>query len=350
MRKSILLLTAAAMIAMVACKPEEVKPNENPAETTRAYVLNEGAWGGNNASLSLITPEGITNDWFAKSNNRGLGDLAQDMIHYGSKLYVVTNESNTLECIDPATGVSSKQIDMGSRHPRYMVAHKGKIYVSCYDKTVVRIDTASLAIDATCQLSGMQPEQLCVVGENLYVCNSWQNDSNGQVEYDNTLSVVNLGTYEETGKITVASNPTRMKALDDHRLLVACTGNYADDPATTLVIDLNNGSQTPLGVAATNFDICDGYIYLYCTSYDANWNATAAFYKVNATTLEATPILEDYGNDLRNAYGINVDPTTKNLYVCNSTWSVNGDVFIFSPENKLLGKYEAGIYTSKVVF
>lgn len=350
MKKSLIILAAATMVFMAACKHEEVKPNENPTETTRAYVLNEGSWGGNDASLSLITPEGITNDWFAANNNRGLGDLAQDMIHYGSKLYVVLNGSNTMECIDPATGTSSKQIDFGNRNPRYMAAHEGKIYVSCYDKSVVRIDTASLEIEATCNLSGMQPEQLCVVGNKLYVCNSWQYDSNNQPEYDNTLSVVDLGTFAETGKITVVANPTRMKALDSHRLLVACAGNYADVPATTLVIDLDNNSQTPLSVAATNFDICDGTIYLYSTSYDANWNPTAAFYKVNATTLEATPILEEHVNSLSNAYGINIDPVTKNLYVCNSSWGVNGDVLIFSPEGKLLNKYEAGIYTSKVVF
>ena len=352
MKKNLLLLAAAMMVALAGCEKDPTTDNpDTPAgNDVRAYVLNEGLGGGNDASLSLITKEGITNDWFAQNNGRGLGDLGQDMVHYGSLLYVVVHSSSTLECVDPTTGISRKQIDLSNRKPRYLVGHEGKLYVSCYDKTVVRIDTATLAVDGVCQLSGMQPEQLCIVGSNLYVCNAWQYGEGNQAVYDSTISVVSLASFTETDKITVGMNPGRIKALDGSRLIVACGGDYASHPACTKVVNVSTGSQTQLDVAATNFDIYDGAIYLYCTTYDASWNTTVSFYKVDANTLSHEEILADHKNELKNAYAINVDPKTKNIYICNSVYGVNSDVYVFSPAGAQLNKYEAGTFANKVVF
>ena len=237
---------------------------------------------------------------------------------------------------------------MGSRGPRYIAAHNGKIYVSCYDKSIVRIDTLSLNIEASCPLSGMKPEQLCIIGDNLYVCNSWQYDANGNTIYDSTVSVVNLSTFTETGKITVATNPNRIKAIDSHRFIVACSGNFSSPLA--LVVDILNNTQTPLSVPATNFDIYNNNIYLYSTAYDSLWNPTASFYRVDASTLQATPILQNYSSTLPYAYAINIDPFNGNIYICNSPYTENADLYTFSPDGSLLRKVEGGILASKVVF
>lgn len=349
MKKKLFLIATVAAVLMAGCQkdPEE---NNTPETNSPCYVLSEGSWGGNNASISLMDSSSINNEWFTAANGRGLGDLAQDLIHYGSRLYVTVNGSNTFEAINPATGKSIKQIDLGTRGPRYMVAHNGKVYVSCYDKTVIRIDTASLEIEATCSLSGMQPEQMCVIGNNLYVCNCWQYDASGNAEYDNTVSVVDLASFTETRKITVSDNPGRIKAIDDHRFVVTCAGNYYDVAAKTLVVDVNSNTQTELSVAASNMDVCNGTIYLYCTEYDANWNTTTTFYRVDGTSLTATPMLQDFSSTLSSAYGINVDPKTKNLYICNCVYGSNGDVYVFNTNGTELYHVEAGIYANKVVF
>lgn len=75
-----------------------------------AYVLNQGLWGGNDASLSRVTLANgqITNYIFAAANGRGLGDIAQDILVYGSKAYITVTFSNTIEVVDPATNRSSQ--------------------------------------------------------------------------------------------------------------------------------------------------------------------------------------------------------------------------------------------------
>ena len=344
-----LLFLAAALFA--ACKKEPV-PDTPSTSTAPAYLLNEGSWGGNDAGISLIdlNSDKVEINWFRNNNGRGIGDLAQDLIHYGGKLYASVHTSNTIEVINPTTGKSLKQIDMGTRGPRYLASHNGKVYVSCYDKTIVRIDTASLAIEASCPLSGMQPEQLCIIGDTLYVCNCWQYDANGTSVFDSTVSVVDINSFSETRKITVAKNPGRIKAIDSHRFMVACAGDYGNSPAQTLIVDPSNGRRQPLSVPATSFDLSGNTLYLYQTTYDAQGRPAAVFYKVDLATLQATPILQQHAADLQYAYGINIDPASGNLYICNSPYNANADLYTFQPDGTLVRKVEGGILASKVVF
>jgi len=351
MKNNIITMFLLAATLFAACKKEPV-PDTPSTSTAPAYLLNEGSWGGNDAGISLLdlNSDKVEINWFRNNNGRGIGDLAQDLIHYGGKLYASVHTSNTIEVINPATGKSLKQIDMGTRGPRYLASHNGKVYVSCYDKTIVRIDTATLAIEASCPLSGMQPEQLCIIGDTLYVCNCWQYDANGTSVFDSTVSVVDINTFSETRKITVAKNPGRIKAIDNHRFIVACAGDYGNSPAQTLIVDLSNGRQQPLSVPATSFDIANNTLYLYQTTYDAQGRPAAVFYKVDLATLQATPILQQHATDLQYAYGINIDPASGNLYICNSPYNANADLYTFQPDGTLVRKVEGGILASKVVF
>lgn len=355
MKKSLFLLSIGVLL-LAGCKKEQPTTPDTPAPQegiNRIYILNEGPWGGNAGEIAIANPNtgDITNEWFSTANGRGLGDVAQDLLHYGGKLYVTVSYSHTVEVIDPATGRSLKQISLAGRTPRHLACHNGKVYVSCYDKSIARIDTAALSIDGNCPLSGMQPEQLCVLGNELYICNSWQYGEGGSIIYDSTLSVVDLATFSETTKIAVGTNPSRIKPLDDHRLVIACAGDYGNAAATTLIYDLNTHSVHSLPIAFTNFDIYKGNIYGYAVAYDGSWNPTAAFYSIDGNTLAATPILTSYGSILADAYGINLNPSNGDIYICNSPYTgVNGDIYCFTSEGAQRWHAEAGLMASKVVF
>ena len=91
-------------------------------------------------------------------------------------------------------------------------------------------------------------------------------------------------------------------------------------------------------------------LYLYQTTYDAQGRPAAVFYKVDLATLQATPILLQHAADLHYAYGINIDPASGNLYICNSPYNANADLYTFQPDGTLIRKVEGGILASKVVF
>ena len=354
--KKLFLVMACALAVLAGCKKEDPKPDsgENQEPTTMtgyAYLLNEGSWGSNNAEISRINlaTGTIEADWFSSANGRGLGDVAQDLVHYGSRLYCTVWNSNTLEIVDPVTGQSVKQISMGARGPRSIACHEGKVYVSCYDKTVVRIDTATLEIEATCPLSSMQPEQLCVANGKLFVCSTWQYNSASEAVYDSVLCVVDLASFTEVGRIVVGTNPTRVCTLDDHRLLVTISENNRTPHSA--IVDLADGNRVSnLDIVTTGSALYDGSIYHYATAYDAEWNPTATFYRTEINTLSPTPILQSHERNLTNAYGIAVHPTTGHIFVCNSPYTSTGDVYCFTNAGEQCWSCEAGMFPSKVVF
>ena len=78
-----------------------------------AYVLNEGNWSNNEASLSRVdlSTGTITNNIFSTANGRDLGDVAQDLVLYGTKAYVTVSFSNTVEIVDKSDNIS-RQIQL----------------------------------------------------------------------------------------------------------------------------------------------------------------------------------------------------------------------------------------------
>lgn len=75
-----------------------------------AYVLNEGTWGSNNASLSRVNlaTGAIDNNVFSAANGRGLGDVAQDVVVYNGKAYIAVSFSNTIEVVNLADNKSTQ--------------------------------------------------------------------------------------------------------------------------------------------------------------------------------------------------------------------------------------------------
>ena len=170
------------IVLFAACDDMEDKPLVSgvigdPTETGTAelYVLCEGLFNQNNSSLARFSfgNQKIVSNYFNVINGRGLGDTANDLAIYGSKIYTVVNVSSTIEVIDFRTGKSLKQIRMltesgSSRQPRYITFHKDKAYVCSYDGTVARIDTTSLDIEAIIS-AGRNPDGICVQNDKLYV-------------------------------------------------------------------------------------------------------------------------------------------------------------------------------------
>ena len=73
----------------------------------RMLVLSEGLFNMNNSTLAYYnfdTKEFNTN-YFQTKNKRGLGDTANDMILYGSKLYIAVDISSQIEVVDVNTGI-----------------------------------------------------------------------------------------------------------------------------------------------------------------------------------------------------------------------------------------------------
>lgn len=315
------------------------------------YILNEGGWGTNDASLSCYNSKTkqLQNDCFQVQNKRGLGDLANDLKLYGNKLYCVVNGSSTVEVMDISTGKSIKQIHLfegnAAKSPRRIAFWQSKAYVCCYDGTVVRIDTASLAVEASIKV-GRNPEDLCVSNGKLYVSNSGGLDF---PNYDNTVSVVDLAAFTETKKITVGANPNRIAADSYGNVFLIVMGDYGETPAAFKCISSQTDAVThSFDIAASNFAISGNTAYLYQYDYFTETYWVKEFNVANKTITKENFFTEAV--DLKTPYGIAVDATNGDVYIGDARYfKESGDVYCFGSNGKKKFVLNVGLNPNNIV-
>ena len=207
------------------------------------YVLCEGNMGSNKARLDYINLEkgDYYSNWYGAMNPKqlkDLGDVGNDIQQYGGRLYAVINCSHKVEVMDLQARHIGK-IDLPNC--RYVAFKGDKLYVSAYVGSaadpellgaVYEVDTASLEVTREVKV-GHQPDELCVVGNKLYVVNSGGYLTN---QYDSTVSVIDLSSFTEIEKINVGLNPTRIRVDEQKRLWVCCQGNYKDIQPQVVII------------------------------------------------------------------------------------------------------------------
>jgi hypothetical protein len=164
------------------------------------------------------------------------------------------------------------------------MAFKGdKMYVSAYVGSVAdpdmlgsvyEVDTATLTVTREVKV-GHQPDELCVVGNRLYVANSGGYLTN---RYDSTLSVIDLTTFTETQQVVVDLNPTRVRADDKNHLWVCCQGNYAATKPSLVILD-HAAVLKRIPVACSNISIYGNTAYVI----DNETNTLRAFSTIDFT-------------------------------------------------------------------
>ena len=211
------------------------------------YVLCEGNMGSNKARLDYINLEtgDYYSNWYGGQNPtqlKELGDVGNDIQQYGRRLYAVINCSHKVEVMDlQARHIG--QVDLPNC--RYMAFRGNKLYVSAYVGSVAdpdllgsvyEVDTATLQVTREVKV-GHQPDELCIVDDKLYVCNS-----GGYLfgQYDSTLSVIDLATFTEIEQIPVGLNPIRLRYDNNGHLWVCCQGNYTDVDPFIAICDFTN--------------------------------------------------------------------------------------------------------------
>jgi DNA-binding beta-propeller fold protein YncE len=274
-------------------------------------------------------------DYFQTQNQRKLGDTPNDLKIYGSKMYCVVNGSNTIEVMDASTAISIRRISLtndagNGRQPRYITFYENKAYVCNFDGTVVRIDTASLAVEAIVEC-GKNPDSICVANNKLYVSNSGGLDF---INHDNTVSVIDIESFTEIKRITVVENPSKILADSEGDVYLISRGNYGKISHVFQRIDRRTDEVQPFDrLNATNFTICNDTAYLY--SYDS-YNGNSWFKTFDCKTEQV--IRESFisdGTTINTPYGIDVNPLNGDVYITDVyNYTVQGDVYCFDKDGK----------------
>ena len=306
-----------------ACKKVDDTTIVLPVEITPsvgAYVLSEGST--NNTKLSYYNKSNNTviGDFFLQQNPSkpaGLGSIGNDMILYGSKLYVVMNVSNIVTVLNANNAVFIKDISFVSggvnKGPRYATAARGKVYVSSSDGTVSVIDTTLLNITKTITV-GANPEGLVASANFLYVANS---GGFNFPNYDSTVSLVDLNTELEVRKIKVGLNPYKVDINTAGNIFVSAYGNYSTIPASISFINgATNSSSINLGsnFSYSNIRISGDIAYLY-NNYGGT--GTAKVYNTALNTFIRNEFITD-STIIQTPYGLNIDEQNGDVYIADA--------------------------------
>jgi YVTN family beta-propeller protein len=346
-----ILVLLAALFAACSDSDDLIDPTElPPSETQKILVLCEGMWNYDNSTLAFYDLKSKTTDldYFTTVNKRGLGDTANDMIKYGSKIYIVVNVSSTIEVIDAATGKSLKQIEMKTadnkpKQPRYAAAYGGKVYVTSYDDTVTRIDTVSLAIDGSVKV-GRDPEGICIKNGKIYVANSGGLDS---PDYDHTVSVIDLKSFEEIKQIEVGLNPYQVFADSQGDVYVSVRGNYTDIAPSFKKISPSYEVSAIANLTVSEFTIVNDKAYILYN--ERGKESEVKVYDCKTEKVVSENFVTD-GTAISNGYKITADAYSGDVYVTTSEYTISGNVLCF--DNKGECKFtlqSVGIGPNKII-
>ena len=350
MKKICRFVVLSMLLSLCSCGEDEPPQPPPPA---RLYILCEGLWGNNNSTLAYYSFDDqiSDNDYFNTINGRGLGDTGNDMKIYGSKIYIAVTTSSQIEVINAHTGLSLKQLPVFDgekpREPRHLAFDKGKAYVTCFDGTIVRIDTLSLKIDGIAT-AGHDPEGICVANGKLYVANS---GGTSFPNYDNTVSVIDIASFKELKKIEVGINPYIVEADTYGDVYVSSQGNYNDLKYRLQRINSQTDKvEDTFDTETLNFCISGDYAYLYNYNYSNKTNWIKVL-NVKTEKIERENFITD-GTEIYTPRGIAVNAATNEVFIADAfDFMIRGSVFCFSKDGKLNYKIEKiGVNPSQIVF
>lgn len=349
---TLVLISIFAITTFTSCDPQE-EIIKTPAISTGVFVLNSGKWKSNNASLTYFdfATGFASSTLFSDKNNRGLGDTGQDMIVYGSKLYISVNTSSLIEVVNAKTGVSIKTIPMTNdagapASPRSLTSSNGKVYVVLYDGHVAQLDTTTLAVTKKIQV-GANPDGSVIANNKLYVANS----GGYNIVPDSTVSVINLTNFAEEKKIKVNMNPQMLKVDSYGDVYVASFGDYGAIKGKFQRIDVGTDKVTDINLNAQGFDIIGDKAYVYTFSYDTNWQAAdkkIAVYDVKNEEIISTNIITTTID--KTPYSINIDPTNNDIYLGVTDYVNNGKMYCFDKNGVQKFTFTTGVNPIKTIF
>ncbi len=228
------------IILIIGCEDEKAKEE---VRTGNLFILCEGNYGSANASLWSVDLDDeaaeINANVYESLTDVSLGDVANSMYINNDQLYIVNNNSHTIEVIGLGDELlHTASIDVAYSSPRFMAFSNDKGYITTWYSGILVIDLNSNSISDTISINGM-PEDIVYDGADLYVSVPMNSDwsTNDDIVKIDAAS----GTVTET--FDVVSGPGRL-LISDNKLFVAST--YFDlnwnSYSGTSTIELSSGT------------------------------------------------------------------------------------------------------------
>ena len=372
---TLLLLSACRQDVMIV-PMEKIDPG---GETQQGaiigmYLLNEGNMGSNKSTLDYLDLSDSTVHYYRNiysqrnpSTVMSLGDVGNDCRIYGQRLWLVINCSNKVEVARADSAIRIGKVDIPNC--RYVTFKDRHAYVSSYVGTeyassdsplgsVYKVDTLSLQKVDSCSV-GYQPEEMAIIGNQLYVANSGGYQGMTGQGYESTVSVIDLTSMREVHKIEVAPNLHHLKVDKYNQLWVTARGNYMDETSSIWWLTPDEKGQMKVGgkldQAVSDLCIVGDSLYFYGSQWsEVSMRNTITYgiinvktHQVVSTTLSAAPEI----SKIRMPYGIIVNPIHRDFYLMDAKDYVSsGELLHFKADGTFDWKVKTGDIPAHAAF
>lgn len=348
----LLMLAITALITSSCEKEKEETAGPLPANLHGVFIINEGAFGQGNASVSFASSDSsyYNADLFNAANGYPAGDLLQSMTIYHSVGYLCVNNSQRVEVVS-MTDFKKKATITGINSPRFMAGDQNNGYISDWGtNSVFKINLLNNTITGSVAC-GSGPEQLLVCDGKLFVCNG------GGYGEDSTITVIDLTTFSVIHTIQTDINPSSIRQDNSGNIWVLCRGSLGSDftptpddaPGSILQIDPDNYSL--LKHITLNWDqhpvqlnVNGNGDRIYFLVGSGTYTGSVYTMSTNDNALPATPLID------REFYSIGIHPSSNIIYAGKSSFSANTHFLRYTINGSLIDSTLTGIGPNSFVF
>ena len=372
---TLLLLSACRQdVMIVPMEKSDPGGKTQQGDIIGMYLLNEGNMGSNKSSLDYLDLSDSTAHYYRNiysqrnpSTVLSLGDVGNDCQIYGSRLWLVINCSNKVEVARADSAIRIGKVNIPNC--RYVTFNDRYAYVSSYVGTVYassnsplgsvyKVDTLTLQKVDSCSV-GYQPEEMAIIGNQLYVANSGGYQGMTGQGYESTVSVIDMATMQETSKVEVAPNLHHLKADKYNQLWVTARGDYMSEASSIWWLAPDENGQMKVGghidQAVSDLCIVGDSLYFYGSQWsEVSMSNTITYgiinvktHQVVSTSLSSAPEI----SKIRMPYGIIVNPVHRDFYLMDAkNYVSSGELLHFLPDGTFDWKVSTGDIPAHAAF
>lgn len=336
-----LVLVISILSSCKSDKPEdEIKPVIDLHSEHGIYVVNEGNFQFGNASISYYNQDNrsVVEDLYKHVNQHQLGDVCQSMTLINGWYYIVVNNSQKIEIINPDNFERANTIT-GLVSPRYIIpVSSSKAYVSDFKSHRVSIiNLSNHSKIGEIPIHGWTEEMYMLYGK-VYIANM-KNDQ---------LYIVNAVNDALEDSIVVAQCPSSMVEDKNGKLWVLCQGDASIHKAGALFC-INPQNKA----IEKRFDFTTADAPMHLTTNDTHDTLYYINKNIYQMPIEEGNLPNQYlidGNN-KNFYGLSIEPKTGRLFIADAIdYIQKGKIYSYNSKGTAIGEFKVGLIPSKIYF
>ncbi|WKW45776.1 hypothetical protein P3875_08255 [Myroides sp. JBRI-B21084] len=331
MKKILFSVLAGAFFFSCSNTNDDLPVNTDEKYLDGIFVSNEGNFTKGNATSSFINGNlsTITNDIFKLSNGRSLGDVSQHMVVTDKYVFIIMNNSNTIEVVNKKTFKLVYTITQNVSSPRFATVKNNKLYVtSLFNAEVNVYNTDTFAFIKTINLNHTA-EQIVATDNYIYAANGFYSGGT-------TLEVINPETDTNTTDVNINQAINNIATNGQNVFVLS-----ANDTTSSISIVSNNSVLTTKVLnqpIARNLVSYTNYLY---------YTAGTGVYKINNDlTTESSKLFNVAdGDEYSIFYGFNV--INGSIFTADAKgFADNSKIVIYKENGTIINEFNAGIGTN----